>query len=118
MKKLLVFWEMKLFSFKLKNSCFLEYTFRIFYHCFFGCFHFFIFSFLPNIFECFHRCLHLFTLLFLHYWVSKHRLSSFACLNHTVFGNYMISRELYLNLSKFVHKILGANGLMNTKHIS
>ena len=66
MKKLFVFWEMKLFSFKLKNSCFLEYTFRIFYHCFFGCFHFFIFSFLLNIFECFHRCLHLFTLLFLH----------------------------------------------------
>ena len=31
------------------------------------------------------------------HWGSKHRPGPFVCLNHTVFSNYMISRELYLN---------------------
>ena len=44
MKKLLIFQEMKLF--KLKNSCFFRRTLRVFHHCFFGCLHFLMFSFL------------------------------------------------------------------------
>ena len=37
---------MKIFNLKLKNSYFLGEPFRVFRHCFFGCFHFFMFSFL------------------------------------------------------------------------
>ena len=46
MKKFLIFQEMKLFNLMLKNSCFLGEVFRVFHHRFFGCFHFFMFSFL------------------------------------------------------------------------
>ena len=40
------------------------------------------------------------------HWGSKHRPGPSVCLIHTVFGNYMISRKLYLNLSKYVDKLL------------
>ena len=39
-------------------------------------------------------------------WDSKHRLGPSVCLNHSVFGNYMINRELYLKFSKYVDKLL------------
>ena len=39
-------------------------------------------------------------------------------LNHTVFGSYIIIRELYLNLSKYVDKLIVAKILINFKHIS
>ena len=41
-----------------------------------------------------------------------------VCLNHTVLGNNMISMELYLNLSKYVDKLLVVKSLINFKHIS
>ena len=41
----------------------------------------------------------------------KHIPSPFVCLNHRVFRKYMISKELYLNLSKVVDKLLVAKGL-------
>ena len=53
---------------------------------------------------------------------SKHRpickLDPSVCLNHTIFGNYIISRKLCLNLSKYVDKLLVAKSLINFKHIS
>ena len=39
-------------------------------------------------------------------------------LNHTVFGNYIISLELYLNLWKYVDKLLVVKSLINFAHIS
>ena len=139
-----IFQEMKLFNIKLKNSYFLGKTFRVFHHCFFGCFLFFMLLFF-----------HVFTWLFLHcccccyrkcygfvlyspflllarlpwsqqfnlescstsHWVSKHRPCSSVCLNHTVLRNYMISMELYLNLSKYVHKLLVVKSFINFKRI-
>ena len=135
---------MKLFNIKLKNYYFLGKTFRVFHHCFFGCFFFFMLLFF-----------HVFTWLFLHcccccyrkcngfvlyspflllarlpwsqqfklescrtsHWVSKHRPCSSVGLNHTVLRNYMISMELYLNLSKYVHKLLVVKSFINFKHI-
>ena len=43
MKKRFIFQEIKLFSIKHKNYCFLGKPFRVFHHCFFECFHFFEF---------------------------------------------------------------------------
>ena len=178
MKKLLIFQEMKLFNLKLKNSCFLGESFRVFHHCFFGCFHFFMF-FLLDVFisSCFHffrrfwvfsllvafvhftvsslflycccycecygfekafftlRCFFNLTLLSCFYqgfpgasssalkvagwnWGSKHRPDPSVCLNHTVFGSYMINRELYLNSPKYGDKLIVAKSLINFKHIS
>ena len=51
------------------------------------------------------------------YWSLKHRPNPSICLNHAVFGNYMISRKLYLNLSKYVDKLLMVKSLINVKHI-
>ena len=38
--------------------------------------------------------------------VQKHRLDPPVCLNHTVFDNCMVSREIFFNLSKCVDKLL------------
>ena len=40
------------------------------------------------------------------------------CFNHTVFGNCMIHRELYLDLPKYVDKLLVAKSLISYKHFS
>ena len=45
--------------------------------------------------------------------VQKHRLDPSVCLNHTVFGNCMVSREIFFNLSKCVDKLLVGKGLIN-----
>ena len=37
---------------------------------------------------------------------SKMRSNPSVCLNHTVFGKYMISKKPYLNLSKYINKLL------------
>ena len=50
------------------------------------------------------------------HWGLKHRPSPSVCLNHTVFGNYMISREL--NIWKYVDKLLVVKSLINLKHFS
>ena len=47
------------------------------------------------------------------HWGSKHRPSPSVCLNHTLFANNMISRELYINLSKHVDKLLVAKSFIN-----
>ena len=47
------------------------------------------------------------------HWRLKHRLNPSVCLNHTVFGNYMISRKLYLNLSKYFDKLLLGKSFIN-----
>ena len=52
------------------------------------------------------------------HWGLKHRPSPSVCLNHTVFASYMISMELYLNLSKFVDKLLVGKSLIHFKHFS
>ena len=49
---------------------------------------------------------------------SKNKSTPFACLHHTVFGSYMISGELYLNLSNYVDKLLVGKSLINFKHFS
>ena len=49
---------------------------------------------------------------------SKHRLGPFVGLNQEIFGNYMISMELYLNFSKYVDKLLVVKSLINFNHIS
>ena len=162
---------MKLFNLKLKNSCFFRRICRVFRHCFFACFHFFMFSFLHFSFleiflgvfivDCI-CSLHCFfavvavvttsatdlrerfllsgvfylTLLSCFYqgfpvawkfclegcrasrWGSKQRPGSSVCFNDTVFRNYMISRELYLNLSRCVNKLLVVKSLINVKHIN
>ena len=41
-----------------------------------------------------------------YHWGSKLRPHPSVCLNYTVFSSYMISVELYLNLSKYVDKLL------------
>ena len=46
MKILLIFHEIKLFNLKHKSSCLFKITLRVFHHCFDGCFHFFMFSFI------------------------------------------------------------------------
>ena len=51
------------------------------------------------------------------HWGWKHRLSPPVYLNHTVFSNYMISREFFLNLSKHVDKLLVVKNLTNFEHI-
>ena len=52
------------------------------------------------------------------HWGLKHRPEASVCLNHTVFCNYIISRELYLKYSKYAHKLLTVNNLINFKHFS
>ena len=47
------------------------------------------------------------------HWGSKHRPSPSVCLNHTLFANNMISRELFINLSKHVDKLLVAKSFIN-----
>ena len=47
------------------------------------------------------------------HWGSKYRPSPSVCLNHTLFANNMISRELYINLSKHVDKLLVAKSFIN-----
>ena len=47
----------------------------------------------------------------------KHRPSPSVCLNYTVFGMHMISNKIYLNLSKYVDKLLMVKTLINIKHI-
>ena len=47
MEKLLTLQEMKFFNLRLKNFCYLGEPFRVFCHCFFGCFHFFMFWLIP-----------------------------------------------------------------------
>ena len=51
-------------------------------------------------------------------WCLKHRPDPSVCLNHSVFGNYIISGELYLNVSKYVGKLLVAKSLINFKYFS
>ena len=51
------------------------------------------------------------------HWGLKHRPSPSVCLNNTVFCNYMISMELYLNLPKYVDKLLVVKSLISFKHI-
>ena len=46
MKNLFIIQEIKLFNLKLNTVYFLGEPFRVFYHCFVGRFHFFMFSFL------------------------------------------------------------------------
>ena len=48
----------------------------------------------------------------------KHRFCPSVCLNHLVFDSYMISRKLYLNLSKYVDKLLVVKSLINFQHIN
>ena len=52
------------------------------------------------------------------HWDSKHRPRPYFCLNNTRFSNYMINREFYLNLSKYVDKLLLVKSFINFKHIS
>ena len=52
------------------------------------------------------------------HWGSKHRIGPSVCLNHTVFGNYVISRELCLNLSKYVDILPLRKSVINSKHFS
>ena len=47
------------------------------------------------------------------HWGSKYRPYPSVCLNHTVFCNCNISRELCLYLSKYVDKLLVAKSLIN-----
>ena len=49
---------------------------------------------------------------------SKHSSHPTVCLNHTVFSKYMISKELNLNLSKYVDKLLVVKTLINIRHFS
>ena len=51
-------------------------------------------------------------------WGSKHGLGLSASLNCTLFGNYMISREIYLNYSKYADKLLVGKSVINFKHFS
>ena len=48
--------------------------------------------------------------------VMKNRLSIYF--NHSVFGIFMISQKLYLNLSKYVDKLLVGKTLINIRHFS
>ena len=138
---------MKLFNLKPKNFWFflgetLEFFIDVFFRCFHffhgfisSCFHFSIFSFLQMflLFLCkcccrFERAR--FTLRrFLPYILSFFFSPGFPgagsqfCLegcrtSHTMFGNYMISRGPYLNLSKYGDKLLAVQILTNFKHIS
>ena len=47
------------------------------------------------------------------YWGLKRRPNPSICFNHTVFGSYMISMELYLNFSKYVNKLLVVESFIN-----
>ena len=109
-------------------------------HCFFTFFQYFVFVLLPRvlrIWECIFYSQAFFTLHSLlllwrlpwdchfylegcraSHWGSKHRHGPSVCLNHTVLGNYMISSELHLNLSKFIDKLLVGNSVINFKHFS
>ena len=46
----------------------------------------------------------------------KQRPTPFLCLNHTVFDISTISKKLYLNLSKYVDKLLVVKTLININH--
>ena len=52
------------------------------------------------------------------HWGSKHRLGPSVSLNRTLFGNCMISREIYLNYSKYSEKLLVGKTVINFKHFS
>ena len=52
------------------------------------------------------------------HWGLRQRPNPSLCLSHTVFGSFMISRELYLNLSKFVDTLLVVTILINFKRFS
>ena len=52
------------------------------------------------------------------YCGSKHRPSPTVCLNHKVFSIYMINKKLYLNLSKYVDKLLVVKTLINVEKCS
>ena len=52
------------------------------------------------------------------HWGSKHRPGPSVCLGYTLLSNCVISRELYVNLSKYVDKLLGGKSLINFERIS